>query len=170
MPDGRDRYLLLDFVAGYGRERLANASLLTEWRERHAHWCADLAADFRADWVGAHAGGAAAPAARRAGQPAGPRSSSCRTDPSNARTGLVMATDLDSYWVTTGLAGEARHWLEVGLARGAGDPAERALAMMMAARFACLQDDLTTARRWLEQASPEAEAADDDGPAGCCAC
>ena len=62
------------------------------------------------------------------------------TDPSNARTGLVMAADLDSYWVTAGLAGEARHWLEVGLARDAGDPTERALAMMMAARFACLQE------------------------------
>ena len=154
--DGSDRYLLLDFVAGYGRERLANASLLTEWRERHALWCADLAAAFRADWVGAHQ----AELLRRLRDEQGNLRAALEflsTDPSNARRGLVMATDLDSYWVTTGLAGEARHWLEVGLAREAGDPAERALAMMMAARFACLQDDLTTARRWREQASPEAE-------------
>ncbi len=161
--DGSDRYLLLDFVAGYGRERLANASLLAEWRERHALWCAELAAAFRADWVGAHQ----AELLRRLRDEQGNLRAALEflsTDPSNARRGLVMATDLDSYWVTTGLAGDARHWLEVGLARGAGDPAERALAMLMAARFACLQDDLTTARRWREQASPEAEA--DDGTRG----
>ena len=72
-----------------------------------------------------------------------------------------MATDLDFYWVTAGLASEARHWLEVGLARASGDPAERALAMLIAARYAWLQSDMASVRRWLEQASPEAKTADD---------
>lgn len=159
-PDGSDRYLLLDFVAQYGRQRLREASLLEQWQWKHAQWCADLAADFRANWIGARQ----AELLNRLSSEHGNLRAALEflsTDPAGARTGLVMATDLDFYWLTAGLAREARHWLEVGLARASGYPAERALAMVLAARYAYLQSDMSSVRLWLEQAWPEAQAADD---------
>ena len=58
-----------------------------------------------------------------------------------AAAGLVMARKLDLYWSACGFLDEARHWLELALATGAGTPEERALAMAVAARFAVLQHD-----------------------------
>ena len=158
--DGADRYLLIDFVAEYGRQRLRETSLLETWQRRHAQWYAALAAGFRADWVGTRQ---AQLLRRLRSEHANLRAALefFSTDPTDARSGLVMATDLDFYWVTAGLASEARHWLEVGLARSSGVSAERALAMLIAARYAWLQSDMASVRLWLEQASPEAKAADD---------
>ncbi len=73
-----------------------------------------------------------------------------------SETGLGIATDLDTFWVTAGLGQEARHWLETTLATGRGAPADRALAMVLLARFCGLQHDLVPARDWAAQAAAAA--------------
>lgn len=79
---------------------------------------------------------------------------------------LEIATELDAFWVTTGLANEARHWLELGLAGEQGKPALRAMAMVLVACYAGLLNDLTEAHVWLDQATAQADAADDDRARG----
>jgi ATP/maltotriose-dependent transcriptional regulator MalT len=83
-----------------------------------------------------------------------------------AAAGLRIATDLDTFWVTAGLAQEARHWLETILATGEGAPADRALAMVLLARFCGLQHDLAPARIWAGQAAAEAGISGDDRARG----
>ena len=63
--------------------------------------------------------------------------------------------------MSAGLAQEARHWLETTLATGAGSPADRALAMVLLARFCGLQHDLAPARAWAAQAAAIAGDSDD---------
>jgi predicted ATPase/DNA-binding CsgD family transcriptional regulator len=164
-PDGSVRYAMLDYIAAYGREKLDDASQLDQWRRRQADWCADLAARFRADWIGTHQAELLRQVRR---EHANVRAALefCFAHDETAETGLRMATSLDSYWVTAGLADEAQHWLEVGLASQRGEPAERALAMVLAARFAGLQHDLAQARVWRDEASVAAETADDDRARG----
>ena len=93
---------------------------LDRWRGRHLDWCADLAAGFRLQWVGDRQAAAAASGAHGSTPTSGQRwSSPSRTAASiRAETGLRIATDLDTFWVTAGLAQEARHWLETTLATG----------------------------------------------------
>ena len=50
----------------------------------------------------------------------------CASATDGADAGLVMARKLDLYWSACGLLDEARHWLQVTLASGAGAPQERA--------------------------------------------
>ncbi len=72
-----------------------------------------------------------------------------------------MARKLDLYWSASGLLDEARHWLELGLATGAGTPQERALALAVAARFAVLQNDRIRARELVDEGNEVAAAVDD---------
>ena len=67
--------------------------------------------------------------------------------------------------MTTGLAQEAGHWLETALADGHGTTTERALAMVLLARFCGLQHDLAPARIWAGQAA-EAGVSDNDRAQG----
>ncbi len=69
-----------------------------------------------------------------------------------------MARKLDLYWSACGLLDEARHWLELGLATGAGTPQERAVAMAVAARFAVLQNDRIRARELVDEGTDLATA------------
>ncbi len=68
-----------------------------------------------------------------------------------------MARKLDLYWSACGLLDEARHWLQVGLASGAGSRQERALALAVAARFAVLQNDRLRARALIEEGTDLAD-------------
>jgi non-specific serine/threonine protein kinase len=165
VEDGTVRYAMPTYLAAYGRHRLVGAGELDRWRAQHAHWIAGLAAAFRARWVGNRQ----RELLRRARlEHANLRSALefCAADAALNELVLDITTDLDAFWVTSGLANEARHWLGVGIASHSGKPAQRALAMVMAARFAGLQNDLADADEWLVQASAEAEAADDDRARG----
>ena len=72
-----------------------------------------------------------------------------------------MARKLDLYWSASGLLDEARHWLETGLASGAGTPQERALALAVAARFAVLQNDRLRAKELIDEGNEVATSVDD---------
>ena len=68
-----------------------------------------------------------------------------------------MARKLDLYWSGCGLLDEARHWLQLALATGAGTPQERALALAVAARFAVLQNDRPQAEALIEEGTDLAD-------------
>lgn len=164
--DGGARYALPESLAEFGRQQLLGEGQLERWQDRHLDWCADLAAGFRLQWVGDQQ----AALLRRARTEhdnirAALEFSVGDGDPGRVATGLRIATDLDTFWVTTGLAQEARHWLETALADGHGTTAERALAMILLARFCGLQHDLAPARTWAGQAA-EAGVSDNDRAQG----
>lgn len=163
--DAAVRYSMPAYLAAYGRARLADAGELDRWRGRHAAWIAELASAFRAEWVGSRQAELLR-LARREHANVRAALDFCASDPALAEIVLDVAADLDTYWVTTGLVAEARHWLETGLASERGKPAQRALAMVLVARFAGLQKDLGDARAWFDRASAEAEVADDDRTRG----
>ena len=155
--DGTVRYEMLDYIAEFGQEKLREA------RRSSPVAPAPRALVCRAcRWVpcGLDRGRAGRPAAAGASGDANVRAALqfCATDPAQPEAMLTIVTDLDSYWVTTGLADEARHWLEAGLATGRGKPADRTLAMVLAARFAGLQHDLVEAHAWLANATAATEA------------
>ena len=159
--DGRTRYALPESLAEFGRQQLRRDGQLDLWRGRHLDRCAELAAGFRLQWVGDRQ----AELLRRARtEHANIRValefSGADGDSDRAGTGLRIATDLDTFWVTAGLAQEARHWLETALASGRGTAAERALAMVLLARFCGLQHDLARARIWAGEAAAEAGPSD----------
>jgi non-specific serine/threonine protein kinase len=132
-PGGGARYRMLATIAEFGTERLRAVGELLQWRERHLEWCSDVASTFQADWSGDGQVGALRQARD---EHANVRAALefCVTGSSTPEAGLRLVADLESYWVTAGLADEARHWLEVGLGRGDGDPALRAQAMALLAR------------------------------------
>ena len=163
--DGSTRFLMLDSLAEFGRERLRAADEFDRWRERHLDWCSLMASRFRADWAGAHQA-ALLRRVRAEHANLGAALEFCATGSVRPEATLQIASDLEPYWVTAGRADEARHWLQVGLATDGGKPAERAHAMGLVARFAGLQHDLGTARDWAARAAEQAEAADDDATRG----
>ncbi|RYP84150.1 LuxR family transcriptional regulator [Nocardioides guangzhouensis] len=157
---GAARYRMLATIAEFGTERLRAAGELHLRRERHLDWCSSLASTFRSDWSGA---GQAAALRRVRDEHANIRAALefCVTESSTPEAGLRLAADLEAYWVTAGLADEARYWLEIGLGSDRGDPALRAQAMALLGRFAGLQHDFGAARAWADEADAAAEAADD---------
>lgn len=166
-PESGARYSLPESLAEFGRRQLPRDGHLERWQGRHLDWCAELAAGFRRQWVGDRQ----AQLLRRARtEHANIRAALefAVADPGSARaeTGLRIATDLDTFWVTAGLAQEGRHWLETTLATGHGTAAERALAMVLLARFCGLQNDLAAARVWAGQAAAEAESSDNSQAQG----
>ena len=147
---GHTRYRMLTDIRQFGQERAEKDGELRGMQERHATWCAELVSRFSAE-----AGGPRQPDWLR----------QLRLEDANLRAalsyvagsaegaaaGLVMATKLDLYWSACGFLDEARHWLELALATGAGTPEERALAMAVAARFAVLQHDRVRASGLVEE-------------------
>ena len=157
---GHTRYRMLADIRQFGLERAEKDGELHGMQERHATWCAELVSRFDDDACGPH-------------QPDWLRR--LRLEHANLRAaleyfaataeaaaaGLAMATKLDLYWSASGLLDEARHWLEVGLASGAGTPQERALALAVAARFAVLQNDRVRARELIEEGNEVATSVED---------
>ena len=157
---GHTRYRMLTDIRQFGWERAEKVGELRGIQERHATWCADLVSRFDAEACGPHQpewlrllrledGNLRAALGYVAGSAEG------------SAAGLVMARKLDLYWSACGLLDEARHWLELALATGAGTPEERALAMAVAARFAVLQHDRIRARELVEEGTEVATAVED---------
>ena len=151
---------MLADVRQFGLEQAEKDGELHGLHQRHASWYAELGSRFDKEACGPHQ----ADWLRR-----------LRLEHANLRAaieyfvgasggaaaGLVMARELDLYWSASGLLDEARHWLDVGLASGAGTPQERAAAMAVAARFAVLQNDRLRARELVDEGTDVA-ALDDD--------
>ena len=157
---GHTRYRMLSDIRQFGLEQAEKEGELNGLQQRHATWYAELVSRFddevcgpdQADWLRLlrleHANLRAA-LEYFAG------------DAEGAAAGLVMARKLDLYWSASGLLDDARHWLEVHLASGAGTAHERAIAMAVAARFAVLQNDRRRARELLGEGTEVATPVDD---------
>ena len=157
---GHTRYRMLTDIRQFGLERAEKDGDLHGMQERHATWCAELVAQFDNE-----AGGPRQPDWLRI----------LRLEDANLRAalgyvagsaegvaaGLAMARKLDLYWSASGLLDEARYWLELALATGAGTPEERALAMAVAARFAVLQHDRIRARELVDEGTDVATSIED---------
>ena len=124
---GHTRYRMLADIRQFGLERAEKDGELHGMQERHATWCAELvvpvsttrrAGRASRDWLRLlrleHANLRAALELLR------------RDSAEGAAAGLSMASELDLYWSACGLLDEARHWLELALATGAGTPSQRA--------------------------------------------
>jgi predicted ATPase/DNA-binding CsgD family transcriptional regulator len=157
---GRTRYHMLADIRQFGLERAEKDGELHGLMERLAFWYSAVVSSFDDEARGPHQ----ARWLRR-----------LSLEHANLRTtieyaagaaeggaaGLVMARKLDLYWSASGSIDEGRHWLELGLASGAGDPQERGRAMALAARFAVLQNDRVRARELIDEGSGVATAVDD---------
>ncbi len=150
--NGHTRYRMLGEIRQFGLERAEKAGELHGMQERHATWCAELVSRFDDDACG--------PLQRDWLRVLRPEHANLRAaleyyaaTAEAAESGLTMARRLDLYWSASGLLDEARLWLEVGLARGAGTPQQRAHALAVAARFAVLQSDRVRATQLLEEGS-----------------
>jgi non-specific serine/threonine protein kinase len=160
-PDGRARYVLPPSLAEFGRKELQRVGQVDRWRGRHLDWCAALGQELRGQWVGDRQPELLRRATRAHADIRTALDYAVTGGADRAEDGLGLVTDLDSFWVTAGLAQEARHWLEATLATGCGMPADRALAMVLLARFCGLQHDLAPARAWAAQAAAATEDSDD---------
>ncbi len=158
---GHTRYRMLADIRQFGREQAEKDGELHGLKERLATWYSELVSRFDDDACGPHQArwlrrlrlehanlrAAIEYAARAAGAAGG--------------AGLVMTRKLDLYWSASGSLDEARHWLELGLASGAGEPQERGRALALAARFAVLQNDRRRARELVDEGDQVVAAVDD---------
>jgi len=133
------RFRFLDTLREYGRKLIGETVEYAELRRRHADRYRQLARNAAADWVS-------------------PRQvdwiNRLERDLVNVRealefmlsedsgAALAMATALGPFWVSRGLLGEGRSWLDQALAGAAREPtAERIAALYYATLLAGLQGD-----------------------------
>ena len=158
---GHTRYRMLSEIRQFGLERAEKDGELHGMQERHATWCAELVSRFDDDACGPRQRGLAAACSGWSTRTCGPPSSTTPGRPRRPSPGWSWRRRLDLYWSASGLLDEARLWLEVGLARGAGTPQQRAPAMAVAARFAVLQNDRVRAKQLLDEGTELAAAVED---------
>jgi predicted ATPase/DNA-binding CsgD family transcriptional regulator len=157
---GHTRYRMLVDIRQFGLERAEKDGELHGLMERHASWYSGLVSRFDAEARGPNqAGWLLRLHPESANLRAAMEYAAGGAD--GAADGLVMARKLDLYWSASGSLDEARHWLEIELAAGPGEPQERARALALAARFAILQGDRLRARELVAEGNELAAAVDD---------
>ncbi|SDC62032.1 ATP-binding protein [Rhodococcus tukisamuensis] len=160
-PDGVVRYRLLETLRDYGLERLAEAGEEADLRRRHRDWYARLTARAEAEWIGP-----AQPEwiARLAREQANLRDALeyCIAEPGEAEAGLRITNAAYLFWLSRGLLGEGRRWLDRTLeAQGGAPTLERVEALCAGAVLAGNQDDIVTGAAMVEQAREAAAALGD---------
>ena len=157
---GHTQYRMLADLRQLGLERAEKDGELHGLLERLATWYSELVARFDDEACGPHQ--------LRWLQRLRREQTNLRAaleylarGPEGGATGLVLARRLDLYWSTSGSLDEARHWLDLTLARGVGEPQERGRALALAARFAVLQSDRHRARELIKEANEVAAAVED---------
>jgi len=154
------RYRMLETLRLFGEARLSPAEQ-DALRRRHRDFFADLVTRCAADWFG-------------------PRQVEwlriLREEHANLRVALQfsvesaaeapaalrLVSDLEGFWVATGIVSEARRWLDLALAHGSGDVVDRAVAIRVAAWFALVQVDHEAAGAKVELARRLADESDDE--------
>jgi serine/threonine-protein kinase PknK len=158
-PGARRRFFMLETIRQYGAEKLEAAGDCGAWRRRHRDWYETLAARLDREWAGP-------------GQPewierlrrehpnlrAALEFCATSDDEGEAEAGLRIAWRLETYWMSRGLLGETRHWLDRLLARAAEPTADRARGRRFNAWLAILQGDHDVAAALLDGAGHDARA------------
>ena len=158
--DGADvRYRMLETLRQFGQARLSKPQSEAVNR-RHRDYFLNMARKCAEDWTG-------------------PRQvewvDRLRQEHANLRAALQfsveseagsaalhLVSDLEGYWIVTGMVSEARRWLDLALRLPAG-PAENAVAVRMAAWFALTQVDLPMAQQMVDRLRSLAEESADEG-------
>lgn len=145
------RYRLLETLREYGREKLQDAGEYHDTRRRHRDWFEDLARLARAEWIGPRQLEWADRLTRE--QPnLRDALEFCVSEPRQSGSGLAMAVALYQYWISRGLYGEAKSWLDRALACTDGHgPAERIPGLCANSVLAEMQGDIETARSQIEE-------------------
>jgi serine/threonine-protein kinase PknK len=144
------RFRLLETLRDFGREKIKKTEEYPELRRRHLNWYRRLAQAVADEWFGArqiewikrldHE----MPNLREAVE-------FSLTDSPEAA--VAMAANLSPFWISHGLVGEGRRWLDEALARTPPEPTyERVEAIYYASLLASLQGDV-------HEASPRAREA-----------
>ncbi|WP_332520350.1 protein kinase domain-containing protein [Speluncibacter jeojiensis] len=141
--DGRVRFRLLDSVREYGRETIEHAALLPELRRRHRDWYRRLALEAEAQWIGPHQLDWATRLVREL-----PNLRNAfefgLTEADD--TALVIAAALGPFWLSHGLLGKGRRWLDTALEQTDPRPNPlRAKAVYAYCLLAAIQEDLPAA-------------------------
>lgn len=158
--DAHVRYRLLDTVREYGLHRLSDSGELESVRRRHRDWYAEFA--VRA-CIGLEDGSQVELYHRLRAEHPNIRVALdfCVSTPSEAATGLRMATDLQHCWVMRGSFSEGRRWLDQ-LLKLAPMATERVAGLAVAGKLAVLQGDAAEGLSQLEEARDLAVRSDDE--------
>ncbi|WP_027500674.1 ATP-binding protein [Rhodococcus sp. UNC363MFTsu5.1] len=155
------RYRLLETLREYGREKLEESGEYPSMRRRHRDWYQQLVSRAEAEWI--------SPTQVEWIARLGREQSNVReamefslTEPGEAEAALRIANAVYLFWLSRGLLGEGRHWLDLALARQGGQPtAERAKALYANSVLASNQGDIEAGAALIEQAGEIAEVLDD---------
>jgi len=148
---GEPRFGMLQTLRDYALRRLVAEGRRDEIAERHASYYLALAERAETALAGDEAGAWLVRLDRELDDVRGALESSFAAG--NAERGLRIASALQRFWRSRGLATEARAWLETGLGLDEGVPAAvRARAVWTAARQAMAQSDFDSAAPLLEEA------------------
>ncbi|MBY8863536.1 protein kinase [Nocardia sp. CA2R105] len=144
--DGVVRFRLLGTIREYGRDKLEHAGRYLEFQRRHRDWYRKLAERADADLINPRQLGWIA-CLHREQSNLREALNFCLTDTeAEPDAALSFAAALQPFWLSHGLTGEARHWLDRALAAGpATHTVARAMALWRASLMADLQDDPSAA-------------------------
>jgi non-specific serine/threonine protein kinase len=141
--DGVVRFRFLEILREYGRQQIRETGDYAELRRRHADWYQRLARRAAAEWVSPQQVDWIRRLERELVN-VGEALGFMLSDDSLAA--LEMAADLSMFWLTQGLLGVGRRWLDEALATAPPDPTtERIEALYNACLLAGLQGDPQTA-------------------------
>jgi non-specific serine/threonine protein kinase len=149
---------MLESLQAYGAERLAGEA--DRWRERHLHWCLDLADQAAARWHGPDQ----VPWVRRLrSELPNLRAALDHAvgDPALSPAALRILVALEPFWLLTERLAEAQGWLDRALAHPGGSRSQRARAGALGCWLGLLLQDRATAEVRLREAEECAGGADD---------
>lgn len=159
--DDTIRYRMLETIRQYGRETLHSAGDEHEVQQRHQAWYLKLAEDTHQRWFGPTQ---ASLAQRMRSEHSNIRAALefCLATPGNEHPGLRIADACRDVWRVNGLVSEGRRWFERLLDHDDQPSVSRARALASATHLALLQNDLTAARRMLQESRKLAADLDDE--------
>jgi serine/threonine-protein kinase PknK len=149
------RFRLLETLRDYGREKIKETAEHPELRRRHLDWYRRLARDAADEWFSARQ----IVWIKRLDQEMPNLREAVEFSLTNSPEAAAgMAAHLSPFWISHGLVGEGRRWLDQALARTPPEPTyERVEAIYYASVLASLQGDVQEAAARARDAQEVAE-------------
>ncbi|MFC0446868.1 protein kinase domain-containing protein [Rhodococcus jostii] len=144
------RFRMLETVRAYGREKAQKSGEYPELRRRHRDWVERLAVEAESEWIGSRQ---LALIARLGREQPNIREALefCVSD--SPEIGLRIAAALYPFWLSRGLFGEGRRWLDRIFARQPAEPtADRVKALYAGSVLAGVQGDIRVSDAVAEEA------------------
>jgi DNA-binding CsgD family transcriptional regulator/tetratricopeptide (TPR) repeat protein len=158
--DDSVRYLMLETISHYGREKLRDADEEAALLRRHRDYFLEMTERYRAEWFGPTQVEIAA-SSRRELANVRLALKYCLKTPGESRAGLRMAAALHFYWFGCGSLAEGRHWMDQMLVHDPAPSEARAAALWTNSHLAVAQGDRAEAAAMSEECFRWAESAGD---------